>query len=120
MLTGVCVTCAFSGATCLVIAGGVGQTCRPDNDLSQVLKEVVDNAATWRGSYLLGKAVLGNASYPLTFEEVLQSCRENQSLYEALKLRRVVDLDMYLAPPGEALVRERGRGSADRVVMCGI
>ena len=106
MLTGVCVASALAGAVCLIIAGGVGQACHPHGNMSQVLKEIVDNTVTWRGGHLLGQAVLGNASYPLTFEDVLQGCRVNQSLYQALKLHHVINLDLSFAAPDESTVSD--------------
>ena len=76
-----------------MVVGGLGQSCQPKGNLSQLLRSVVDHNSTWRGTYLLGKGVLGNASYPLTFEEVLGRCRLNQSVYQSFQLGNVFDLE---------------------------
>lgn len=86
MLTGVCaVSAAFYGVS-LVIAGGLGQGCLPDENFSELLSMVVDDKETWGGTYLLGKALLNNGSFPLTFKDVLENCRLNHSLYTSLQL----------------------------------
>ena len=104
MLTCVCVISALSCAATLVIAGGVGQACHPSGDLSRVLRMVVDDNRTWRGVHLLGQAVLDNASYPLTFESLLSGCQRNLSVYQALQLDQVFNLDSYFTPPGSDIV----------------
>ena len=76
----------------LVIAGGMGQSCHPRDDFSDLISSVIDNNITWRGTYLLGQAVLGNATYPLTFEGVLGRCEMNQSLYASFQLGNSFDL----------------------------
>ena len=103
-LTAICVISALSAAACLVIAGGVGQSCHPHGNLSHVLQLVVDDTSTWRGSYLLGQAIQGNSSFPLTFEKFLGSCRRNDSLYQVLKLDQKFYLDAYFSLPSTAMV----------------
>lgn len=105
MLTGVCVISALFYGVTLVLAGGLGQSCRPNGNLSQILRLVVDDNRTWRGVHLLGQAVLGNASYPLTFEGFLSSCQQNCSLYQSLKLREVLKLDDYFFVPFANMVK---------------
>ena len=99
MLAGVCVVSASFHGVALVLAGGLGQGCHPDGNFSELLSAVIDDQTTWGGAHLLGQALLGNASYPLTFRSVIDSCRLNRSLYEALELGCVFNLeeDIYIA-----------------------
>jgi hypothetical protein len=93
MLTVVSVLSAASYGVALVLAGGVGQSCEPNRNFSELLRQVIDSNVTWGGTYLLGQAVLGNASYPLTFENVLEGCQLNRSLYVTLELGSILDLE---------------------------
>ena len=86
MMTGVCILSAIFYGVSLVIAGGIGQSCHPHGNFSELLRLVIDDNRTWRGTHLLGLAIHGNRSYPLTFKSVLDDCRLNLSLYTSLKL----------------------------------
>ena len=92
-LTGVSIVSALTHGTAIVLAGGLGQSCRPNRDFSQVLRSVIDDSSTWGGAYLLGQALHGNASYPLTFGNVLERCGQNYSLHESLELENVFDFE---------------------------
>ena len=99
MLTGVCVISALSYGVTLILAGAMGQSCRPNGNLSQVVRLVVDDNRTWGNTYLLGRSVLGDASYPLSFEGVLDRCRHNLSLFQSFHLERLFNLEDYFHIP---------------------
>jgi len=65
---------------------------------------VVDDTSTWHGSYLMGKAIQGNSSFPLTFEKFLDACRHNDSLYRVLELEQQLHLDACFSPPNTTMV----------------
>lgn len=109
MLTGVSVVSAVFYGVSLVLAGGTGQSCNPNRNFSELLRLVIDDNQTWGGVYLLGQAVLGNASYPLTFGRVLEGCRLNNSLYSTLELDAVFDLeqDIHISAAEQVSARNR-------------
>lgn len=86
MLAVVCVVASLSYSVSLILAGGLAQGCGPYGNFSDLLSSVIDDNRTWRGVHLLGQSVLGNGSYPLTFASLVERCRNNRSLYEALQL----------------------------------
>ena len=93
MFTGVCITSAVFFGFFICVNGVVGRTCSPYNNFTAIVRRVVDNPVTWLGEYPLGRALLGNRSYPLTVESFLDGCRLNQSLYNVMMLERRYDLE---------------------------
>ena len=85
-MIGVFISSAIFYGVALVIAGGIGQSCHPHGNFSELLRLVIDDNRTWGGTHLLGLAIHRNGSYPLTFESILDDCRLNRSLYTSLKL----------------------------------
>lgn len=93
MFTGVCITSAVFFGFFLCVNGVVGRACTPHNNFTAIMRWVVDNPATWLGEYPLGRALLGNSSYPLTVESFLDGCRLNRSLYNVMMLEQRYDLE---------------------------
>lgn len=109
----ICALSAVFHGVSLVLAGGLGQSCQPYGNFSELLRLVIDDNMTWRGNHLLGKAVLGNGSYPLTFRGVLESCQLNESLYNSLHLGNRFDLEECIYVSAE----EKVLGELDKDIL---
>lgn len=93
-LLGVSLLTALCFGFFLTLAGPMGRSCGHHGNFSDLLSNVVDHSESWTGSYPLGWALIRNSSYPLTVADLLESCRDNNSLYEALQLSAREDLNL--------------------------
>ena len=90
----------------LSMNGVLGPVCGTHNNFTMAIMNVIDNKDTWGGIFPLGLALIGNSSYPLTVQSVLDECRQNHSLYVSLQLVERLDLD---AISFSEMVRELAR-----------
>ena len=104
MFSGVSIVSAIFFGFFLCVDGVVGRTCGPYNNFTVIVRQVVDQPATWQGEYPLGRVLLGNSSYPLTVESFLDGCRRNQSLYNVMRLEQRYNLEEVIRiDPSEAV-----------------
>lgn len=55
--------------------------------------ETIDNPEVVGGEYILSSLVYGDGSIPLTVSGILNNCSENATVYVALQLENIIDLD---------------------------
>ena len=69
--------------------------------------------------YVLGRAVLGNDSYPMLFKELWLKCQDNKTLWHALGLDKDPDYDLIkMMQLNEVLLEYQGSVSFDTVLYC--
>ena len=55
--------------------------------------QTIDNPEVVGGEYVLSSLVYGNGSIPLTVSGILSNCSDNATIYVALQVDSVIDLD---------------------------
>ena len=95
----------------LTVNGVLGRSCGRHNNFSLALTNIVDDTSSWNDGYPLGYWLVSNSSYPLTVGGVLDKCRRNLSLYEALELSARLDLN---------IISFSGQVGVCGVCMCGV
>ena len=78
------------------IFGTMGTKTCPYIANDKVFTKILDNPANFNNEYILGKLVLNNASYPLTSESVVQACRNDASIWQAVQLSNRFNLTSIL------------------------
>jgi len=68
------------------LVGVLSESCGRHGNFSSVLSNVVDQPQSWGNTYPLGGLLLENTSFPLTLAGSIDRCRDNQSLYRAIRL----------------------------------
>ncbi|XP_070539606.1 prominin-1-A-like isoform X4 [Ptychodera flava] len=98
LMAGVAFSFFFSWLLILIVMimffvlGNLGQLCEPLHTL-EAWEETIDYPyLIQEDGYLLGEAVLGNASINLTVSGFLTDCQKDKSLYSAAKLEYLIDL----------------------------
>ena len=72
--------------------GAFGTKICPLFTEDELFTKIIDVPANFNNEYILGKAVLGNASYPLTVKSVLDNCRADATLWQSLQLTKRLNL----------------------------
>ena len=79
------------------MAGVMGRGCGPHSNFSSIVEHVIDDKATWRDEYPLGRMVLQDRHHPLTLQLVLDGCRRNEPLFVVLQLASRHNLERIIA-----------------------
>ncbi|XP_071827383.1 prominin-1-A-like isoform X2 [Apostichopus japonicus] len=80
--------------TCAMFAGFslATATCTP-LETFEIFEETIDYPNTLTDGYWLGDIIYGNGSYEVTISGMLEACKDDETLYKAIKLDYLIDFD---------------------------